>query len=67
MFFLGIGLYCSIESEKLSQCSALFLSLGATVGLAAKAFCNLLLKLVRDFPAVVAHHVRAKRFNAHGI
>ena len=66
-FFLGLGVYCSIESEKLSKGPGLFLKVGAAVGSASKTFCDLLLRIVREFPVVVAHHVRVTRFNAHGV
>lgn len=65
--FLALGLYSAIEHVSLATRNSLFLKAGATLGSAAKNFCNRLASVIKKYSDIVASHIRCDRANVHGI
>ena len=66
-FYLGLGIYCCIYSNKLSTSEKLFLNQGTKGKSAATRYQEQLVGLLKDKHNIVRQHIRVKHFNAYGM
>ena len=66
-FFLALGCWISIESERLETTENLFIIPGSKRGTASQRYCTQLSELVNRHFEAAKHHLRVSHFNAHGL
>ena len=66
-FFLALGCWISLESERLKTTENLFIIPGSKRGTASQRYCTQLSEMVNRHFEHAKHHLRVSHFNAHGL
>ena len=66
-WWMGFGIFCSLNKERLCHTERLFLNIGTKSGTASQKYCEQVVGIVKPHLQELQMHMRAEGFSAYGL